>query len=297
MKQAQTTIQELLKGRNADFDASKRIKLVRHVSNHNVIGMKYSGTVLDLYNDRPLFLKYQQHQRRVNFEGVEYFVSFISKGADSLFVGVFKNNGETPEPAAKSNECYFDFQEVSGFDDIKEKVIIEWHNPRAWHQWYYNQMKVIAIDNSNSRKSPSSSSRFQQFKLNTNNRTKHIEESTIEVAALHQKMQEGIKLCLEAEGFTDVIMEADHIDIQAKKNGLVYIFEVKTYDTARACIREALGQILEYNHFPLGNRADKMYIVGPVQPLQEELQYIDYLRTYYNMNITYRCYSENDITI
>ena len=282
------TIQDLLKGRNADFDASKKVKLVRHSSTHIVFGMPYSGTVYDLYNDRPLFIDYQRHQKRANFEDVEYIVSFISeKGTDSLFVGVFRNLGETLEPSSKPNECYFDFQEVPGFEDIKEKVIIKWHNPRVWHQWYNNLMEVVP---NSSKIDLLDVTKFQQSHLNTDNRIKHTAESTTEVEARHQKMQEGLKKCLEAEGYTNIIMEADHIDLQATKNGESHFFEVKTHDTARACIREALGQILEYNHFPNTQRADKMFIVGPAKPTKEELQYIKFLQKHYNLIIEYRCY-------
>ena len=288
MKHTPITIQKLLKGRNAEFDASRKVKLVRHSSTHLVFGMPYSGTVSDLYNDRPLFLDYQRHQRRVNFEDVEYVVTFISeKETDSLFVGVFKNNGETSEPSSNPNECYFDFQEVQGFEDLKEKVIVEWHNPRAWHQWFTNQMHVVA---NSSKDSQQDAARFQQFQLNTNKRIKHTSESTTEIEARHQKMQEGLKECLEAEGYTNIIMEAGHIDLQATKNGEIHFFEVKTHDTARACIREALGQILEYNHFPNTQRADKMFIVGPAKPSKDEHQYIKYLQDNYNLNIDYRCY-------
>ena len=134
--------------------------------------------------------------------------------------------------------------------------------------------------------------KFQQSHLNTGNRIKHTAESTTEIEARHQKMQEGLKKSLEAEGYTNIIMEADHIDLQATKNGEIHFFEVKTHDTARACIREALGQILEYNHYPNTKRADKMFIVGPTKPSKEELQYIQLLQQQYRMNISYRYYSE-----
>lgn len=286
------TIQERLRGRDAGFDASKNVKLVRHSSTHIVFGMPYGGTVSDLYNDKPLFLDYQRHQRRANFEDVDYIVSFISeKGTDSLFVGVFRNFGETSEPSSKPNECFFDFQEVPGFEDLKEKIIVEWHNPRAWHQWYKNRMEVVADSTTNSLQDVA---RFQQYHLNTNNRTKHTSESTTEIEARHQKMQEGLKKSLEAEGYTNIIMEANHIDLQASKNGEIHFFEVKTHDTARACIREALGQILEYNHFPNTKRADRMVIVGPAKPSRQELLYIKCLRQQYGMNIIYRYYTEKD---
>ena len=159
-------IQDLLKGRNADFDASRNVKLIRHASAHTVKGMPFVGTISQLYKNRDLFLRYQKHQRRANFANVDYIVSFISeKGTDSLFVGVFRNLGETSEPCSKPDECYFDFEEVPGFEDLKERVIIEWNNPRTWHQWYSNKMKIVAVNNPSSGEQSDQNKRFQQFNL------------------------------------------------------------------------------------------------------------------------------------
>ena len=286
------TIQDLLKGRNKEFDESKKKKLVRHSTTHEVFGEDFSGTVSDLYNDRKRFLDYQRHQKKANFDGVEYIVSFISeKGKDSLFVGVFKNNGETDEPSKRADSCYFGFEEVPGFEDLKERVIIEWQNPRAWHQWYNNKMKVLETGSPNTQEPDS---RFQQFQLNTDNRIRHNAESITEIEARHQKMQEGIIKILKARGYDKVIAEAEHIDLRATKDGVVHFFEIKTYDTAKSCIREALGQILEYNHFPNYIRAEVMHIIGPVAPSEDEVLYVKFLNNTYNLGIDYWWFSESE---
>lgn len=289
------TIQQLLKGRNQDFDASKRIKLVRHTTTHQVFGEEFDGTISDLYNDRDLFLKYQRHQKTSNFDEVDYIVSFISeKGTDSLFVGVFKNEGRMPDEAgivSKDGESFYDMKTVPGFENLIEQVVVEWKNPRGWHQWYKHEMEVVAQrrgvlfdDGSNSP--------FSQFHLNTDTRIRHVEESTKEVDAHHQKMQLGIMSSLRAEGYTGIVAEEDHVDIRATKQASLHFFEVKTYDTAKACIREALGQLLEYNHYPKNKRADEMFIVGPNKTTQEDNDYLNYLRENYNIRVYYRWYDE-----
>jgi len=53
-------------------------------------------------------------------------------------------------------------------------------------------------------------------------------------------MQEGIKGCLLAEGYAHVLMEENHVDISARWQDIPHFFEVKTFDNAKACIREAL---------------------------------------------------------
>lgn len=288
------TIQTLLQGRNTEFDAAKRIKLVRHATTHQVLGQYYEGTVSDLYQNKQLFLKYQRHQRRNNFATTEYVVSFIGEeGPNSLFVGVFKNNGETDEFEPEPRDCYFDFEEVSGFEDLKENVIVKWKNPRGWHQWYDNEMEVI-VSPVQSISTEERELLYKPFKLNINDRNRHTQESVKTIEALHQKMQVAIVDILSKEGYTDIICEAEHVDIRAKMKGIPHFFEVKTYDSAKSCIREAIGQILEYNHYPKNNRAAEMYIIGPVKALPDDIEYLHFLRSNYKMRLFYRQYFAKD---
>lgn len=290
------TIQQLLKGRNSEFDVSKRIKLVRHTTTYRLFGKDYDGTISDLYNDRELFLKYQRHQRTANFDDVDFIVSFISeKGSDSLFVGVFKNEGRKPDEqgvVSLEGESFYDIHPISGFDDLIEQVVVEWKNPRGWHQWYKHDMEVVAQRSDVVLSDNNPDERFAQFHINTDTRTRHVEEITIDVEARHQKMQVGIMSCLKKDGYTDIVAEEEHVDIRASKQGIPHFFEVKTYDTAKACIREALGQILEYNHYPKNRRAADMFIVGPNMATSEDKDYLKYLRDNYKIRVFYLWYNE-----
>lgn len=137
------TIQELLFNRGLDRQA--KTKLVRHKDSR-----------IDLYNvyrtNRELFLKYQQQQSKEVFTGVDYIISFIGEeGLLSRFVGVYKvlrcrqllkiqiSVIDTPY------QIEYDFEEMSSFDDLKERVIVKWSNAISWHQWIKNEMEVIEI--------------------------------------------------------------------------------------------------------------------------------------------------------
>lgn len=148
-----TTIQELLKGRNSGFDESKKIKLVRHQDNRKpedrlILGERYEGSLLQLYRNRHnMFLDYQREQRHRNFDKVEYIVSFIGESnMEARFVGVFKNNGIEKE--LKDDSCLYDFQEIDGFEILKERIIIDWGaSALGWHQWMHENTKpVVKID-------------------------------------------------------------------------------------------------------------------------------------------------------
>lgn len=149
------TIQELLKGRNEEFDKVdvERIRLIRHKDSRKekiIAGKSYEMTLYDIYlYENEAFEIYQSEQMVRKFKNVDYLVSFIGEeSTSSRFVGVYKNNGiiQMLQPDHKG-EAYarFDIQEVSGFELLKERVIIDWNNPVQWLQ-HYNEMPVIRID-------------------------------------------------------------------------------------------------------------------------------------------------------
>jgi hypothetical protein len=72
-------------------------------------------------------------------------------------------------------------------------------------------------------------------------------------------------------------------------NGLFQIYEVKTAEvmTAKLCIRQALGQLLEYAKSP-GMTAAGITVVGTVPPTREDALYLDRLNKDHCLNINYR---------
>lgn len=155
MKEIITTIQALLSGRNEEFDQAdkRRVKLIRHKDNRTekVIGDKtYKESLFDLYlNENSVFLDYQSEQLKKNFEKIDYIVAFIGEeGVTSRFIGVYKNNGVIAELGLYNGDALakFDFQELSGFELLKERIVIEWKSPVMWHQYYDNEMHVVRID-------------------------------------------------------------------------------------------------------------------------------------------------------
>jgi hypothetical protein len=69
-------------------------------------------------------------------------------------------------------------------------------------------------------------------------------------------------------------------------------FEVKMESTVKKCIRLALGQLLEYAHWPAQQNASRLIIVGKLQPSEEEQQYLAFLRQQYELPIYYQHYNE-----
>lgn len=97
-------------------------------------------------------------------------------------------------------------------------------------------------------------------------------------------------------GCCEVDMIIDRNSAQPEE--LVY-YEIKTYDSLRLSIREALGQILEYAMWPDNNRAVKFVIVTQPCPHEEESakKYVTNLRDNLNLNIYYQSFDPKTKTL
>ena len=148
-------IQELLKGRNEEFDKAnpQRIRLIRHKDNRDIKiigGKEYKNSLYEIYlHENEVFMKYQSEQLVKRFQNVDYIVAFIGEERnESRFVGIYKNCGIIHSLPNYKEEAHalFDFQELTGFDILKERIVIEWENPISWLQHYRNEMNVVRID-------------------------------------------------------------------------------------------------------------------------------------------------------
>lgn len=142
-------IGELLKLKG--LDTNKRIKLVRHKDARQkqfINGVEVEGNPYDWYrNDKDKFIAYQSEQHRDVFKNVDYIVSFIGEnGTIARFIGIYKIEG--PDNERNTNKYCYKMTEVEGFDELKERIIIDW-GPSAisWHQWLNdkNDKEIIEI--------------------------------------------------------------------------------------------------------------------------------------------------------
>lgn len=151
-----TTIQELLQGRNDDFDRAvekNKVKLVRHADNcqeRYVRGKLIKGfNIYETYkHDKETFLHYASELREPIYSGIDYLVMFIKeKGCSARFLGVYKNNGIISNEKYEGCKWVYDISEVEDFRHLEERIIIDWGKGTvAWHQYYSNIKKVIGID-------------------------------------------------------------------------------------------------------------------------------------------------------
>ena len=102
----------------------------------------------------------------------------------------------------------------------------------------------------------------------------------------HNELSNAMVNYLKKNGYQNVKAEDDYVDISCNdSSGKKIFFELKTAKTVKAAIREAMGQLLEYNHYPNNNKADKLIIVTAHEPEKEDMQYLFGIENY----LSYSC--------
>ena len=148
------TLHELLKNRNFDF--SEEAILVRHKDKR--INM------FDLI-EKNYFEFYQSTQNRKSFDKVKFMIVFIGlESTKALFYNIYRINGTkeletndfpegfldmcpwwTSEYIKEKQIKLYDIEPLSGFDDLKERIIIDWgQGTLAWIQ-NYNEKNIKEV--------------------------------------------------------------------------------------------------------------------------------------------------------
>ncbi len=145
------SIVELLKLRG--LDTSKKIKFVRHKDQRQEVDVHelYRHNLLDIY---------QSYQSDPIFE-CDYIVSFLGLGGtQALFIGIYRVNGKKTAPKVPVTVSYndkffivsdggdilYDLEPVSGFEDLKDRVVIDWGKAAlAWDQWLTDKAVIKII--------------------------------------------------------------------------------------------------------------------------------------------------------
>ncbi|TYQ00230.1 hypothetical protein C7447_101840 [Tenacibaculum adriaticum] len=81
------------------------------------------------------------------------------------------------------------------------------------------------------------------------------------------------------------------VDCAAKKGNVYILFEVKTANSVLACIRQALGQIIEYAILDVSLKIEQLIIIGPVTPTECDLTYLQNLKSKLKLPLHYWSYS------
>lgn len=119
-------------------------------------------------------------------------------------------------------------------------------------------------------------------------------QKIIDVNLRHMAIQSALfkRLCVE-HGSENVAAEISsgvgvRVDIVVRSNDGYWFYEVKTGDSARACLREALGQLLEYSFWPGAQPAARLIVVGEPALDSRAESYLAELQRRFTLPIQYQ---------
>ncbi|KAF1084328.1 hypothetical protein SPSYN_02104 [Sporotomaculum syntrophicum] len=108
------------------------------------------------------------------------------------------------------------------------------------------------------------------------------------MALQHNELQNALVDYLETNGDNSVKIEVNNVDITVQTvTGENIFYELKTSDVKQA-IRLAMGQLLEYCHYPNKTKADRLVIVTRYAPSDDDIIYLDKIRNLYHVPIYYQ---------
>lgn len=119
-------------------------------------------------------------------------------------------------------------------------------------------------------------------------------KTTKAVTLRHNALQSALHKALSAQyGPKNVGTENDtgrgsRIDLVVRDGTRHIYYEIKPYPSIIACIREALGQLLEYSYWPGGNPADRAVIVSENPLTPDAASYLKTLRTKFSLPVYYQ---------
>jgi hypothetical protein len=97
----------------------------------------------------------------------------------------------------------------------------------------------------------------------------------------HKKLSNSFREWLQKKYHVDSVREQAQVDVRFNMNGQSFLAELKVCFGVgtRKSIREALGQLLEYNHYPTRNPADVWLVVLDEQPTPSDRHFVRRLRS------------------
>lgn len=126
-----------------------------------------------------------------------------------------------------------------------------------------------------------------QGEKSTNNQERSGTSSYI-AKQTHNKIQNKLRNMLIAEyGESCVACEKNYVDLTLTYKDTITLYEVKSDAYAATCIRQALGQIIQYAHRLDPTKKVKLYIVGQYPLKDNEKTYLNYIQKNFKVDLNY----------
>lgn len=105
---------------------------------------------------------------------------------------------------------------------------------------------------------------------------------------VHNKIQIAFAKYLKVK-FPNDSVRTEHfsIDVRRENETELFLYEIKPYNKAYSCIREGIGQLLDYCHKEGTTKKVHLRIVGSAALLEDDLKFIKYLKESLNLSFDY----------
>jgi len=101
----------------------------------------------------------------------------------------------------------------------------------------------------------------------------------------HKHLSRKLARWLADEGYERIRVEKNQIDVSFRSDGVKYMVEIKiVYKVStRHAIREAIGQVLEYNYYEGRKPADNWIILIDTKPTDDDIRYLKRIKKEHNL--------------
>ena len=116
----------------------------------------------------------------------------------------------------------------------------------------------------------------------------------LEISLRHNVLQEALCHGLEDEYGAENVGDEQasgvgtSIDVVVRHKEKFHFYEIKTALSPRACLRQALGQLLEYAFWPGAQEASRLVVVGESALDQEGTEYLRTLKERFSLPVEYK---------
>lgn len=155
--------------------------------------------------------------------------------------------------------------------------------------WINNIKNII---NNAEKVQPQNIQFVEGLRISQNTDTRIFQNRTTKASHKHNELMEKLySKLIEIYGKenvgTEIHVGMKRIDLAVRHDNEYDIYEIKTDNDVRTCIRQAIGQIFDYAYFECSNKIRNMVIVGPTPVTNEADKYLAKMRDLHKINIYY----------
>lgn len=131
------------------------------------------------------------------------------------------------------------------------------------------------------------------YKEKSENSFERSATASVKVNLVHNRIQNRFMKYLLKSYPNDINTgERNRIDARRETNTEIIIYEIKPFESVYACIRDGIGQLLDYSHQQNSKKEKRIIIVGPNEPEQLDIDFINAIKNVLQIPFSYIAFDE-----